>query len=198
MGCTVIVGGQWGDEAKGKIAAYLATTERPAVAVRAGLGPGAGHTVMLGDRTVKLRQVPSAVVNPGTRLLLGAGVLVRPHVLLKEIDALGVHDRIGVDYRATVIQPDHVAREHADPLLTRTVRTTGSGHGPALADRAMRRAVRAEDISELRPYLVDVAAEANFAVDAGAGIHVEGTNGFGLSVLYGTYPHTVAKDSTAA
>jgi adenylosuccinate synthase len=198
MSCTVIVGGQWGDEAKGKIAAYLAMTERPAVAVRAGLGPGAGHTVVLDGRTVKLRQVPSAVVNPGTRLLLGAGVLIRPQVLLDEIDTLKVHERVGVDYRATVIQPGHVERERTDRVLTGTVRTTGSGHGPALADRAMRSALRAQDVPELRPYLVDVAAEVNAAVDEGAGVHVEGTNGFGLSVLYGTYPHTVAKDSTAA
>ncbi|MCL6739228.1 adenylosuccinate synthetase [Streptomyces neyagawaensis] len=198
MSCTVIVGGQWGDEAKGKVAAYLALTEQPGVAVRAGLGPGAGHTVVLDGRTVKLRQVPSAVVSPGTRLLLGAGVLIRPQVLLEEIDTLKVHERVGVDYRATVIQPNHIERERADQVLTTTVRSTGSGHGPAQADRAMRSAVQAKDIPELRPYLVDVAAEVNAAVDEGTGVHVEGTNGFGLSVLYGTYPHTVAKDSTAA
>lgn len=198
MGCTVIVGGQWGDEAKGKIASYLALSDDVDVAVRAGLGPGAGHTVTHEGRTLKLRQVPSAVVNPKTRLLLGAGTLIRPEVLLREIEELRVGDRIGVDYRATVIEQDHVAAEQLDQVLMRTVRSTGSGHGPALAARAMRSAKRAEQVPELAPYLVDVAAEANGAIDNGAEVQVEGTNGFGLSVLYGTYPYTVAKDSTAS
>jgi adenylosuccinate synthase len=198
MTCTVIVGGQWGDEAKGKLTAYLALSEDPDIAVRAGLGPGAGHTVVLGSRTVKLRQIPSAVVNPRTRLLLGAGVLIRPEVLLREIDELQVHDRIGVDYRATVIDPAHIEQELADHVLSNTVRTTGSGHGPALAARAMRSARRAEDVPELLPYLVDAAREVNDGVDRGADVLVEGTNGFGLSVLFGSYPHTVAKDSTAS
>ncbi|MGW3210165.1 adenylosuccinate synthetase [Streptomyces sp. NPDC001135] len=196
--CTIVVGGQWGDEAKGKISSYLALRDDPAVAVRAGLGPGAGHTVVHEGRTLRLRQVPSAVVNPRTRLLLGAGVLIRPEVLLREIEETGVTDRIGVDYRATVIEPGHIAAEQADTGLRETVRSTGSGHGPALAGRAMRAARRAQDVPELGPYLVDTAAEANRAVDTGEGVLVEGTNGFGLSVLYGTYPYTVGKDSTAS
>ncbi|MEU3342344.1 adenylosuccinate synthetase [Streptomyces sp. NPDC006668] len=195
---TVVVGGQWGDEAKGKISSYLALRDDPAVAVRAGLGPGAGHTVRYRGRTMKLRQVPSAVINPRTRLLLGAGVLIRPEVLLGEIEETGAGDRIGVDHRATVIEPGHIEAERSDPGLTDTVRSTGSGHGPALAGRAMRSARRAQDVPELAPYLTDVAAEANAAVDAGTGVLVEGTNGFGLSVLYGTYPYTVGKDSTAS
>lgn len=198
MTCTIVVGGQWGDEAKGKISSYLALRDDPGVAVRAGLGPGAGHTVVHGGRTLRLRQVPSAVVNPRTRLLLGAGVLIRPEVLLREIKETGVGDRVGVDYRATVIEPGHVEAEQADAGLRDTVRSTGSGHGPALAARAMRSARRAQDVAELAPYLTDVAAEVNAAVDAGDGVQVEGTNGFGLSVLYGSYPYTVGKDSTAS
>ncbi|MGW5943138.1 adenylosuccinate synthetase [Streptomyces celluloflavus] len=195
---TVIVGGQWGDEAKGKISSYLAVRDEPAVAVRAGLGPGAGHTVVHAGRTMKLRQLPSAVICPATRLLLGAGVLIRPDVLLREIEEFSARSRVGVDFRATVIDPEHVTAEAADAVLSERVRSTGSGHGPALAARAMRSARRAEDILELAPYLTDTVREANDAVDAGDRVHVEGTNGFGLSVLYGTYPYTVGKDSTAS
>ncbi|WP_050515132.1 adenylosuccinate synthetase [Streptomyces rimosus] len=198
MPCTIIVGGQWGDEAKGKMASYLALKDDVDLAVRAGLGPGAGHTIVHGGRTHKLRQIPSAVVNGRTRLLLGAGVLVNPAVLLREIEELGVADRVGVDFRATVIDPAHLEAEQRDRNLTDTVRSTGSGHGPALAARALRNARRAMDVPELAPYLADVAVEVNGAVDAGAQVQVEGTNGFGLSVLYGTYPHTVGKDSTAS
>ncbi|HWO67767.1 MAG TPA: adenylosuccinate synthetase, partial [Umezawaea sp.] len=114
------------------------------------------------------------------------------------IDDLGVHDRVGVDYRASVIDPEHVEAEAADKGLTERVQSTGSGHGPALAARAMRSGRRAEDVPELRPYLVDVAAESNVALDEGRHVLVEGTNGFGLSVLFGSYPYTVGKDSTAS
>lgn len=195
---TIVVGGQWGDEAKGKICSYLAMRDDPAISVRTGLGPGAGHTVVHEGQTLRMRQLPSAVVNPKTRLLLGAGVLIRPEVLLREIEELGVGDRVGVDYRASIIEPEHVEAESLDTILTERVRSTGSGHGPALAARAMRSARRAEDVPELAPYLADVAAESNDAVDAGQHVLVEGTNGFGLSVLFGSYPYTVGKDSTAS
>lgn len=195
---TVIVGGQWGDEAKGKISSYLAVRDEPTVAVRAGLGPGAGHTVVRDGQTLRLRQLPSAVVHPGARLLLGAGVLVRPDVVLREIRELSAEGRVGIDFRATVIEPDHVSAEAEDAVLRDRVRSTGSGHGPALAARAMRSARRAEDVSELKPYLTDTVEEVNGAVDAGERVHVEGTNGFGLSVLFGSYPYTVGKDSTAS
>ncbi|MER6441906.1 adenylosuccinate synthetase [Streptomyces sp. NPDC001185] len=195
---TIVVGGQWGDEAKGKICSYLALRDSAAVSVRAGLGPGAGHTVVHEGRTLRMRQLPSAVVNPATRLLLGAGVLVRPEVLLREIEDLGVGDRVGIDHRASVIEPGHVDAEARDTHLTDRVRSTGSGHGPALAARAMRTALRAEDVPELAPYLCDTAADANGALDHGEHVLVEGTNGYGLSVLYGSYPYTVGKDSTAS
>jgi adenylosuccinate synthase len=198
MTSTIIVGGQWGDEAKGKIASYLAIAEDVDIAARAGLGPGAGHTVVHRGCSHKLRQIPSAVVNPRTRLLLGAGVLVRPEVVLAEIAALDVAARVGIDYRATVIDDEHLAQERQHAVLTDVVGSTGSGHGPALAARAMRSAQRAGDIPELAPYLTDVAAELNAAVDAGANLQIEGTNGFGLSVLFGSYPYTVGKDSSAS
>ncbi|MFJ6701071.1 adenylosuccinate synthetase [Streptomyces sp. NPDC091272] len=195
---TIVVGGQWGDEAKGKICSYLAMRDDPAISVRAGLGPGAGHTVVHEGRTLRMRQLPSAVINPRTRLLLGAGVLIRPEVLLREIDELQVQDRVGIDHRASVIEPEHVEAEARDAFLTDRVRSTGSGHGPALAARAMRTGRRAEDVPELAPYLVDVAAQANTALDEGRHVLVEGTNGYGLSVLFGSYPYTVGKDSTAS
>ena len=198
MGCTIVAGGQWGDEGKGKFASYLALVDRPAYACRVGLGPGAGHTVVHRGAVHKLRQVPSAWVNPDTRLRLGAGVLVDPPVLLEEIDRLGVADRIGIDPRASVIEPHHVADDRSDPHLVARVQTTGSGHGPCLAARALRTARLAGEVPELAPYLVDVSAELNAALDRGQDVHVEATNGFLLSVLYGTYPFTVSKDSTAS
>ena len=85
MSCLVTVGGFYGDEGKGKVIAYLAKKDNPAIAVRGGVGPNAGHTFTFEGKEYKMRMLPSAVLNPTTRLLVGAGVLVNPQVLLNEI-----------------------------------------------------------------------------------------------------------------
>jgi adenylosuccinate synthase len=198
MACTIIVGGQWGDEAKGKIASYLALRDDIRLAARGGLGPGAGHTVVHGGATYKLRQIPSAILHPHTRLLIGAGTLIRPEVLLEEIASHRLEGRVGIDRRATLIEPKHVEQETASRHLTEVVASTRSGHGPALAELAMRSALRAVEEPSLQPYLTDVSEEINAACDRGEKVLLEGTNGTLLSVLYGTYPHTVAKDATAS
>lgn len=198
MGCTVVVGGQWGDEAKGKIAAYLSADSRVSIAARAGLGPGAGHTVTTDGNVVRFRQLPTAAVHPKKRLLLGAGVLISPQVLLDEIDKLEVRDRVGVDRRATIIDQSHIHSEGSNSFLINVVQTTKSGHGPALAARSLRSARTAEEVESLRPFLTDVSLEVNEACDRGESVLIEGTNGFLLSVLHGTYPFTVGKDTTAS
>lgn len=198
MGCTIVVGGQWGDEAKGKICAYLALADDVALSCRAGLGPGAGHTVVHAGCDFKLRQTASAFINSRTRLLLGAGVLVNTDVLLEEVERLGLASRVGVDLRATLLEQHHRSAERDDGNLTKTIGSTGSGHGPGLAERAMRKARLAADDPRLQHLLTDVSREANACLDRGETVLVEGTNGYLLSVLYGTYPFTVGKDSTAS
>ena len=69
MPCTVIVGGFFGDEGKGKIIAYLARQYRPTIAARGGVGPNAGHTFVLDGKTYKVRMLPSAALNASTRLI---------------------------------------------------------------------------------------------------------------------------------
>ena len=198
MGCSIIVGGQWGDEAKGKIASYLTLTDNFSIACRAGLGPGAGHTVLHEGKTYRLRQTPAGFINKGTRLYLGPGILMGPEVFLREISEFDLEGRIWVDHRATVIEPKHIEQDKQDSHLAGVIGSTGSGHGPALAARAMRNAKLAKDVEELKPYLADVPLELNTALDKGESVLVEGTNGFLLSVLYGSYPYAVGKDSTAS
>ncbi|ANP89915.1 adenylosuccinate synthetase [Rhizobium leguminosarum] len=198
MTCSIVVGGQWGDEAKGKICSYLAVADKISVACRAGLGPGAGHTVVYEGRDYKLRQSPSAFINPNTRLFLGAGVLINSDILIEEITRLGIEKRVGIDPRATLVEPHHRAAEVRDANLTKTIGSTGSGHGPSLADRAMRRARRSADEPQLQDFLVDVSKETNACLDRGEHVLIEGTNGYLLSVLYGTYPYAVGKDSCAS
>lgn len=198
MPTTIIVGGQWGDEGKGKFASYLALTDKPTIACRAGLGPGAGHTVVYQGATMKFRQIPGGMIARPRRVLIGAGCLVRPAVVLGECETYGLFDRIGIDHRASIITDEQMQRDRADPHLAKVIESTGSGHGPCLMDRAMRVGLMAKDAEELRPYLCDVSAEINEALDRGEEVQIEGTNGYLLSVLYGSYPYTVGKDSTAA
>ncbi|MGB9630634.1 MAG: adenylosuccinate synthetase, partial [Candidatus Methanodesulfokora sp.] len=81
MPATVVVGGFYGDEGKGKILSYLSVVDDVDLGVRGGVGPNAGHTVVFKGKEFKLRQIPSAFVNERTLLLIGPGVLINPEVL---------------------------------------------------------------------------------------------------------------------
>ena len=107
MPSTVIVGGFYGDEGKGKIVSYLAIKDNPTVAVRGGVGPNAGHTIEHENKKYKVRMLPSAFLNPTTRLLIGPGVVVSPEVLLKEIEEFGTQDRSFVDFQCGIIEESH-------------------------------------------------------------------------------------------
>jgi len=194
----VVVGGQWGDEGKGKIVSYLCLKDKVEFAARAGVGPNAGHTVEYEGRKMGLRLVPSGVVSKDTRLLIGAGVLVDPEVLLGEIEELGISSRIGVDRRCGVIEKEHVKRDRGSAHLKERIGSTGTGCGPANMDRVERSLKLALDVKELKPYLTDVPKELNTAIKEGRKVVVECSQGFGLSLLYGTYPYVTSKDTTAA
>ncbi len=194
----IVVGGQWGDEGKGKIVAYLALKDKPHIVARAGVGPNAGHTVEYNGKKYGLRLVPSGFVYERARLLVGAGVLVDPKVFLNEIEELRVKGRIGVDMRCGIIEEEHIRRDRGSAHLSASIGSTGTGCGPANMDRAQRTLKLAKDVAELKPYLADVALEVNRGLDDEKNILVEGSQGFALSLLYGTYPYVTSKDTTAS
>ncbi len=197
----IVVGGQWGDEGKGSVIAYLALKDEPELIARGGVGTNAGHSVFIEGERYAVRQLPTGFVQRKARLLVGAGVLVDPEVFFHEIEALkdfNVAERVGIDYRCAIIEERHKELDRTNGHLHGKIGTTGSGCGPANADRAMRKAKLAREISELEPYLTDVAAEINDALDDGKLVLVEGTQGFGLSLYYGTYPYVTSKDTTAS
>ncbi len=198
MPLTVIIGGFFGDEGKGKVVSYLALKDNIAVAARGGVGPNAGHTVVMNDKTFKLRQLPSAIVNKRTRLLIGAGVLVNPRVLLEEIKVTDSKDRVGVDYQAGIIEEKHIQLDAKDKYLSEKIGTTKTGCGPANADRALRILKVARDLPELKPFLTDVADEIHKALEQGRNVLLEGTQGTFLSLYHGTYPYVTSKDVTAS
>jgi len=150
---TVIVGGAFGDEGKGKIVSYIALKDDVDVAARAGVGTNAGHTVVYNGKTYRLRQVPSAFVNERTKLYIGAGVLVDPEIFIKEVNELNLKNRIWIDYNCTVIEEIHKIRDRSDSHLSKVVGTTGSGCGPALEDRVKRIAKTCKEIDFFKGFL---------------------------------------------
>ncbi|GBF24213.1 adenylosuccinate synthetase [archaeon MnTg01] len=197
MTSTVVVGGFFGDEGKGKIISYLALKDNPSIVVRGGAGPNAGHTVIDGNRTYKIRMLPSGFLNKKSKVMIGPGVVINPDVLLKEINDFDVSNRAFVDRNCGVIEQTHLI-EDSKGRLKDTIGSTGSGTGPANAERAMRTLKLAKDFESLSSYLEDVPTAVNNALDSNENVLVEGTQGTHLSLWHGTYPYVTSKDVTAS
>lgn len=197
MTCTVVVGGFFGDEGKGKIISYLALKDNPSIVVRGGAGPNAGHTVKDGDKTYKIRMLPSGFLNKNSKVMIGPGVVINPEVLLKEINDFDVSNRAFVDRNCGIIEQTHLT-EDSKGRLKETIGSTGSGTGPANAARAMRTLKLAKDFESLSSYLEDVPSAVNAAIDSNENVLVEGTQGTHLSLWHGTYPYVTSKDVTAS
>ena len=201
MTCSILVGGAWGDEGKGKCITYLCDNDKPSIIARAGVGPNAGHSVEIHGEKYGLRLTPSGFVHTGAKMLIGAGVLVDPAVFMHEMDYLNkynVKDRTFVDYRCAVIEQKHKEQDKASDYLSKTIGSTGTGCGPANSDRVMRTVKLAKDVGDLEDYLANVPQEVNDALDEDKDVFIEGSQGFGLSLYYGTYPFVTSKDTTAS
>ena len=158
MPVVVVVGGQWGDEGKGRIVDLLARKAR--VVARYSAGNNAGHTIINDQGEFKLHLVPAGIFHPDKTCVIGNGVAVDPEVLLGEIAQL---EERGVDTsnlflseRAHVVMPWHREIDRLDELARGegAIGTTGKGIGPCFTDKVARRGIRiadlqqAEDLSE--------------------------------------------------
>ena len=197
MTSTVVVGGFFGDEGKGKIISYLAIKDNPKIIVRGGAGPNAGHTIKDGNSVYKVRMLPSGFLNKNAKVMIGAGVVINPDVLNKEIRDFDVTGRAFIDKHCGIIEETHLVRDSKGELKEK-IGSTGSGTGPANADRAMRVLKLAKDFDSLSSLIVDVPLEINSALDANENVLVEGTQGTFLSLWHGTYPFVTSKDVTAS
>jgi adenylosuccinate synthase len=206
MPVSVVVGGQFGSEGKGKVALALARREQgQSVLVRVG-GPNSGHTAydVKGQRWI-LRQLPVAAIDGAHRIILPAGTYLQPQLLLDEIAALGIpREKIIISPQARVITPEHVAHEQSLGLggaIGSTTTGTGSaviaplhrdrpGTGPA--------AVFAHQDERLRSFVRPTAGPLREALDEGRRVILEGTQGFGLSAVHSTHwPNVTTRDTTA-
>ncbi len=167
MSATVIVGAQWGDEGKGKIVDLLA--QHSDVVCRYQGGPNAGHTIVVGDETYKIRALPSGIVR-GKPCVIGNGCVVDPEVLIAELDEFERRghptDEVYVSGNAHLIMPWHLAIDQASErrLGKLAIGTTRRGIGPCYADKAMRLGIRVQDILDpkiLREKIEVALAEKN-------------------------------------
>ncbi len=196
--CTVTVGGFFGDEGKGKLVAYLAYHDKPAIVARGGVGPNAGHTVEFQEKKYSLRMIPSGFVYEKARLLIGPGVSVKPSVLLEELEQTSARKRTGVDEQCGIIEDRHVQMEVDSIHLSGTLGSTKSGVGACNSERALRSAKLARDIPELRDLITNVSDELHTALEKEQNVLLEGTQGTFLSLYHGTYPYCTSKDTIAA
>ena len=147
----VVVGLQWGDEGKGKIVDLLARSA--AVVARFQGGNNAGHTLVVDGKKIVLHLVPSGILHPSARCIIGHGVVIDPEVLCKELDTLETEGvsvspgRMTISAGAHIILPYHrlldQLREHARG--SDKIGTTGRGIGPTYEDKSARRGLRMAD-----------------------------------------------------
>jgi adenylosuccinate synthase len=150
MPVTAIIGGQWGDEGKGKVVDLLA--QQAEVVVRFGGGSNAGHTVVNQLGTFRMHLIPSGIFNANALCIVGNGTVVDPKALLEETDDLqsrGVDLRgLRISDKAHVIMPYHRLQDRLEEAVKgqRAIGTTGRGIGPAYADKYARIGIRMGDL----------------------------------------------------
>lgn len=188
----VIVGGQYGSEGKGKIAAHLA--KEYDILVRVG-GPNAGHTVP-GNPPYIHHHLPSGTLHSSAKLALGPGSVINVDGLLKEISDCGVtQDRLAIDPNAMIIDDDDIEKEMR--TLLKSIGSTAQGVGRATIRKIERSGARlAKDVAELAPFRRPTLDVVEDAVSGGARIMLEGTQGTGLSIHHGCYPHVTSRETT--
>src|SRR5581483_3997090 len=167
MPVIAVVGGQWGDEGKGKIIDALA--RRAHVVVRAQGGDNAGHTVVNEQvGTFALHLVPAGIFNPNTTCIIGTGVALNPVFLLEELEALHAlrvtTDNLIISERAHVVMPYHIELDRLEEGRRggNAIGTTGRGIGPTYVDKVSRTGLRAGDLldPETAPERIRAAVEA--------------------------------------
>lgn len=207
-----VVGGQFGSEAKGHVAAQLAKRlntqrlDRPLHLVRVG-GSNAGHSAVDANGVVwALRQVPAAaVIDPNAYLYIAQGSEIDLDVLYDELDQLdnagyNASSRMLIDEYATIIEQRHIEAETNSDINARTG-STSKGIGAARADRLMRKATIARDSRRLRImqeslgfHIGDTVEPIQWAHEHNEHVIVEGTQGYGLGLHTRFYPQTTSGD----
>jgi len=207
MPVSVVIGGQFGSEGKGKVALEIARRSKAPVAVVRVGGPNSGHTGY--DRSgnkYALRQMPAGCIDRDVDVVFPAGSYIDVEVLFREIDELQYRkDRIHVSPFARIITNEHKGWERAAGLVG-AIGSTGSGVGGAVMASVAREALNFElpspdagHIAPLQEFICDTSEILRSQLKQGRRVIVEGTQGFGLSLLEGGHwPKATSRSTTAA
>ncbi|MCF7937654.1 MAG: adenylosuccinate synthase [Spirochaetales bacterium] len=216
----VVIGAQWGDEGKGKIVDYLAVDAD--VVIRFSGGANAGHTIVTGENTYKLHLIPSGIVYPEKKVILGTGMVIDPEALFEELDTLeknGIHwqGRVLISDRAHIVLPRYKEEDRKrDSERKYPLGTTGRGIGTTYGFKAMRESIRFaeffdgtaerflndEDLKYLEQYrelLKELVIDLPRFTDNNRNMNIllEGAQGTLLDIDYGTYPYVSSGLSSA-
>jgi adenylosuccinate synthase len=201
MAVSIVVGGQYGSEGKGKVAHHLARERGARAVVRVG-GSNSGHTSM-GDTSQRevLRHLPTAALDPDVLCVLAPGSYVDLDVLFEEIERIGLPaHRLVIDPNAMIITAADLIAEQRGGLGER-IGSTCSGTGAAVQRRISRHTTGelAGARLELAAYLQPVRPLLRQMLEDDARVIIEGTQGFGLSLLHTAhFPNATSRDTTAA
>lgn len=200
MSVSIVVGGQYGSEGKGKVAFHWAKKQKAEAVVRVG-GSNSGHTVYGDDGTKYVfRMLPTASLMDDITAVLPAGAYIDVEVLIQEIEMAGLKPgRLKIDPNAVIVTTECKSQEAEDGMQDR-IGSTLSGTGAAVASRVRRQAVElARDKAEIRPFLTDTKMYLRNLIDRGENVVIEGTQGYGLSNYHAkAYPYATSRDTTAA
>ncbi len=201
MPVSVIFGGQFGSEGKGKVAHYFAKELNAKAVIRVG-GPNSGHTVIQPNGVpLVLKQLPTAAILDNVHSIISSGSYINVDILLKEIELTGIKDDfLYIDPYAVIISNEDIENE-SNNGLKENIGSTGSGIGSALSNRVNRLSVVkfAKDVEVLSKYICNTKSMIRHFLLDNERIIIEGTQGFGLSLLHSNlYPFTTSRDTSAA
>ncbi len=210
---TAVIGLQWGDEGKGKLVDILA--DEHDLIVRYGGGANAGHTVVIDEQKYAFNLLPSGVLHPQKKCVLGNGMVIHPRKLLDEIEKLpDQHAQIFVSNRAHVVLEKYIEEDIANEEKDK-IGTTKRGIGPAYTKKIARKGVRFCDWIEpgynaddwgmltcddfkkyISPFVCDTRVLLQSALDKGEQILFEGAQATLLDIDHGTYPFVTSSNTS--
>ena len=167
MSITSVIGGQWGDEGKGKIVDFL--SENVGIVARYQGGANAGHTVYIGEQKIVLHQIPSGILRPDCITIMGNGMVLDPVGLVEEMEMLNdlnikTENRIHIALNTSIVTPIHKAIDKATETATNNrIGTTCKGIGPTYADKYNRNGVRAFDLLNIKSLKEKINDRLNMA-----------------------------------
>ncbi|GHT84569.1 adenylosuccinate synthetase [Spirochaetia bacterium] len=209
MPVSIVVGGQYGSEGKGKVACFFAEKLNAKVAVRVG-GINSGHTVVTASGSrISFQILPTAAILPNIKCVLPAGMYFEEELLFEEIERAHLDEHnLFIDPKAVLITPEMKAGEEE---LKESIGSTGSGTGTAVVSRIMRDRKKypfkfAGESPALDRFTKDDKGKDRDTkqflrgiLDKSEHIIIEGTQGYGLSLLHSPfYPFITSRDTTAA